>query len=154
MRSFYLTVFAIFCVFSSSSLSAHCQVPCGIYGDELKFGELEQHVETIAKAGKLIREISAKDSLTAQDNQQLIRWTVQKESHAQKIIDEAADYFLAQRIKTDVERYDEKLKLLHHIIAYSMKSKQSVEEETYKTLGNKIAAFKQIYLPDDHSHAR
>lgn len=154
MRSFYLTVFAIFCVFSSSSLSAHCQVPCGIYGDELKFCELEQHVETIAKAGKLIREISAKDSLTAQDNQQLIRWTVQKESHAQKIIDEAADYFLAQRIKTDVERYDEKLKLLHHIIAYSMKSKQSVEEETYKTLGNKIAAFKQIYLPDDHSHAR
>lgn len=150
MKTFYLTAIAILSIFSTSSLSAHCQVPCGIYGDELKFGELEQHVETIAKAGKLIREISAKDPLSAQDKQQLIRWTVQKESHAQTIVDEAADYFLAQRIKPDTDHYEDKLELLHHIIVYSMKSKQSVESEPAEMLGKKIAAFKAIYL--DHAH--
>lgn len=152
MKIIHIALFSILSLFTTASLSAHCQVPCGIYGDELKFGELEQHVETIAKAGKLIREISAKDSLTAQDRQQLIRWTVQKESHAQKIVDEAADYFLAQRIKPDAEHYDDKLELLHHIIVYSMKSKQSVESEPVETLGKKIAAFKAIYLDHGHSH--
>lgn len=152
MKLIYLTAIAFASLFTSASLSAHCQVPCGIYGDELKFGELEQHVETIAKAGKLIREISAKDSLSAQDKQQLIRWTMQKESHAQKIVDEAADYFLAQRIKPDAEHYDEKLELLHHIIVYSMKSKQSVESEPAEILGKKIAAFKGLYLDHSHEH--
>ncbi len=152
MKTFYLTAIVLFSVFSTSSLSAHCQVPCGIFDDEVKFAQLEQNVETIAKAGRLIREISAQDSLSAKDKQQLIRWTMQKESHAQKIIDDAADYFLAQRIKTDAEHYDDKLELLHHIIVYSMKSKQSVENETYEMLGKKIALFKELYLHHDHDH--
>ena len=132
------------------SASAHCQVPCGIYGDELKFGELEQHVETISKSARLIRELSAKKDLTAQDHQQLVRWVNNKESHAQKIIDEAANYFLAQRIKPDQEQYKDKLELLHHIIVYSMKSKQSSGAEAPETLGKKIAKFKALYLDDDH----
>ena len=30
--------------------AAHCQVPCGIYGDERRFEELLEDTETIAKA--------------------------------------------------------------------------------------------------------
>jgi nickel superoxide dismutase len=134
------------------SANAHCQVPCGIYGDELKFGELEQHVETITKSARLIRELSAKKDLTAQDHQQLVRWVNNKENHAAKIIDEAANYFLAQRIKPDQDHYEDKLELLHHIILYSMKSKQSSGTEAPETLGEKLAAFKGLYLDHDHSH--
>lgn len=149
-----LSVFAALFIsaFAIQSASAHCQVPCGIYGDELKFGELEQHVATIAKASAQIVEISAKDSLTAHDQQQLIRWTMNKESHAQKIIDEAANYFLAQRIKPDAAHYAEKLEVLHHIIVFSMKSKQGAGPDAPKTLGEKIAAFKALYLDHGHAH--
>jgi len=150
MKSPNIPGIALAFLFTAASLGAHCQVPCGIYGDELKFGELEQHVETIGKSGKLIRELSAKEELSAQDHQQLVRWTNNKETHAQKIIDEAANYFLAQRIKPGADQYAEKLELLHHIIVYSMKSKQSAESEPAETLGEKIAAFKDIYL--DHRH--
>jgi nickel superoxide dismutase len=134
------------------SANAHCQVPCGIYGDELKFGELEQHVETITKAAAQIRELSDKKELTAQDHQQLVRWVNNKESHASQIIDEAANYFLAQRIKPGQDQYKDKLELLHHIIVYSMKSKQSSGAEAPETLGQKIAAFKKIYLHHNHQH--
>ncbi|MFO8026925.1 MAG: superoxide dismutase [Ni], partial [Opitutales bacterium] len=72
--------------------------------------------------------------------------------HAQKIIDEAANYFLAQRIKPDQDHYKDKLELLHHIIVYSMKSKQSSGADAPETLGKKIAAFKDIYLHHDHKH--
>lgn len=151
MKTLKLLTLALASLFTAASLSAHCQVPCGIFADELKFGELEQHIETIAKAGTQIREISAKETLSAQDRQTIIRWTMTKESHAQTIINEAADYFLAQRIKTDADHYAEKLELLHHIIVYSMKSKQSVESAPVDTLAEKLAAFKELYL--DHTHA-
>ena len=152
MKIIQITTFAIASLLTAASLSAHCQVPCGIYGDELKFDQLEQHIETITKSGKLVRELSAKDELSAQDHQQLVRWTNNKEAHAQKIIDEAANYFLAQRIKPDAEHYAEKVELLHHIIVFSMKSKQSVESKPVETLGEKVAAFKAIYLDHGHSH--
>lgn len=152
MKTIYLLTFALASIFTSASLSAHCQVPCGIYGDELKFGELEQHVETIAKSSAMIREIAAKESLSAQDQQQLVRWTNNKETHAQKIIDEAANYFLAQRIKSDADHYADKLEVLHGIIVYSMKSKQSVEAEPVETLSKKLAEFKELYLDHSHEH--
>lgn len=152
MKIIHILTLALASFFTTASLGAHCQVPCGIYGDELKFGELEQHIATVAKASKTIREISAKDSLTAQDQQQLIRWTTNKESHAQKIIDETANYFLAQRLKPDADHYAEKVELLHHIIVYSMISKQSVENESVDTLAKKLAAFKALYLDHSHKH--
>lgn len=152
MKILQLLALTLASVFTTASLSAHCQVPCGIYGDELKFGELEQHIQTIAKAGAQIREISAKEELSAQDKQQLIRWTMNKESHAQKIIDESANYFLAQRIKPGADHYAEKLEVLHHIIVYSMKAKQSVEDEPVDILSKKLAAFKELYLDHTHSH--
>ena len=150
MKLSHLIVFTLASFCTQLTLNAHCQVPCGIYGDALKFGELEQHVETIIKAGKQIREISAKDPISAQDRQQIIRWTSNKESHAQTIVNEVADYFLAQRIKPDAEHYAEKLECLHHIVVYSMKSKQSVESEPARILEQKIAAFKKLYLVHEH----
>jgi len=152
MKTIHILALTLASLFTTASLSAHCQVPCGIYGDELKFGELEQHVDTIAKAGTQIRELSAKDDLSAQDMQQIVRWTNNKESHAQKIIDETANYFLAQRLKPGADHYAEKVELLHHIIVFSMKSKQSVESDPVDTLSKKLAAFKDIYLDHDHVH--
>ncbi|GEM_PF-138396 len=151
MKKIHRLFFAFASLFTVHSLSAHCQIPCGIFSDELKFSELEEHVVTIEKSAGLIRVLSAKEDLTANDYQQLIRWTTNKETHAQKIIDETANYFLAQRIKSDADYYAEKIKLLHHIIIDAMKTKQSVESETTDKLSEKIAVFKELYL--DHSKA-
>ena len=139
-------------LFTTTSLIAHCQVPCGIYGDELKFNELEQHIETIHKAGAQIRSISSKSPLSAQEQQQLIRWTTNKEDHAQKIIDEVAHYFLAQRIALEADHYEEKIELLHHIIVYAMKSKQSTESEPNQILSTKLSTFKELYLGQGKTH--
>lgn len=152
MKTFHILTLLLASLFTAASLGAHCQVPCGIYGDELKFGELEQHIETIEKSGKMIRELSAKDTLSALDHQQLVRWTNNKETHAQYIIDEVANYFLAQRIKPDADQYADKLEALHHIIVYSMKSKQSPDSEPVETLAKKLATFKDLYLDQTHAH--
>jgi len=151
MRMLHIFAYAFTTLFIAYSLSAHCQVPCGIFSDELKFNELEEHVVTIEKSSRLISELSAKEDLTANDYQQLVRWTTNKETHAQKIIDESANYFLAQRIKTDADHYAEKIEMLHHIIVGAMKTKQSAGKDATAKLIESIAAFKGLYL--DHPHA-
>jgi len=109
---------------------AHCQVPCGIYGDETKFQELGLDVETVTKAMAQITELSGKDD--AQSKQQLGRWIANKESHAQNIMDQMQSYFLAQRIKfpkdeSEHEAYFAKLKSIHEVIVYGMKCKQTID---------------------------
>ena len=152
MKNSHLLFFVFVSLFTVYSLSAHCQIPCGIFSDEPKFRELEEHVETIEKSAGLIRDLSAKGDLTANDHQQIIRWTTNKETHAQKIIDEMANYFLAQRIKADADHYAEKIKLLHHIIVNAMKTKQSVKTEATDMLSEKISAFKELYLGHSQAH--
>ena len=134
----------------ASTAHAHCQVPCGIYGDSTKFDVLMEHVATIEKASAQISELATKEHPSAQDQQQLVRWVDNKEHHAQLIIDEAANYFLAQRIKSGAEHYSDKLTLLHEIIVYAMKSKQTTDGKAVATLGEKLSAFKALYL--DHNH--
>ena len=152
MKNIYVLLIAYASLFTTYSLSAHCQIPCGIFSDEIKFNELEEHVVTIEKSARLIRDLTAKKDLTANDHQQLIRWTINKEMHAQKIIDETANYFLAQRIKTDAEYYTEKIKLLHHIIVDAMKTKQSIEKEATDKLSKEISVFKELYFSHTQAH--
>jgi nickel superoxide dismutase len=152
MKANLLYLITLLSFVTGTSLSAHCQVPCGIFDDEAKFAEFNQHVATIGKSTRLIREIAAKDHLSALDRQQLIRWTLEKEAHAQKIISDTADYFLAQRVKPGTDHYAEKLELLHHIIVDAMKSKQSVENAPVESLAKKIAAFRILYLHLDPTH--
>ena len=152
MKLLQISSILIATLFVSTTLRAHCQLPCGIYGDELKFIELEQHIETIHKAGAQIRSIASKDSLSAQEQQQIVRWTTNKEDHAQKIIDEVANYFLAQRIALEADHYEEKIELLHHIILFAMKSKQSTESEPPKILSTKLSMLKELYLSHGGKH--
>jgi nickel superoxide dismutase len=45
----------------------------------------------------LIAELAGKSD--AQSQNQLVRWVMNKENHAQKIISTISDYFLTQRVK-------------------------------------------------------
>ena len=129
------------------SASAHCQVPCGIYGDDAKFGEIEQHLATVEKAMTQITELS-KDA--AANTNQIVRWTINKESHAQKIQDEVAGYFLAQRVKlpaagADKATYLSHLELLHQITVYAMKCKQTTDLANVAALKKSLASYKAAY---------
>ena len=81
---------------ASGSAWAHCQIPCGIYGDDARFTAMIEDVTTIKKSIQMIEQESAK----AKPNyNQLVRWVKSKEEHADKISDTVLKYFLQQRIK-------------------------------------------------------
>ena len=117
---------------------AHCQVPCGIYGDQLRFEQLLEDAKTIAKAQAQLNELLAEGQPTAQSVNQMARWVMTKEEHAGRVQDTMQAYFLAQRIKADSPRYVEQLKATHTVITSAMKCKQSADGTTAKALEEAI----------------
>jgi len=87
---------------------AHCQIPCGIYDDHARVAAMLEDAATVEKSIQLISELTGKSD--AQSQNQLVRWVMNKENHAQKIIASISDYFLTQRVKTSQDDYVERLK--------------------------------------------
>ena len=124
---------------------AHCQVPCGIYGDQLRFEQLLEDAKTIAKAQAQLNELLAEGQPTAQSVNQMARWVMTKEEHADRVQDTMQAYFLAQRIKADSPRYIEQLKAAHTVITSAMKCKQSADGTTAKALEEAIFDLYRAY---------
>ncbi|WP_404310003.1 superoxide dismutase [Ni] [Neorhodopirellula lusitana] len=140
---------------TASVAQAHCQVPCGIYGDQLRFQQMLEDEHTISKAQISVNELAGQ-SLDAQGHNQLTRWITTKEEHAQRIQDTIAAYFLAQRIKPDSANYTETLTAAHQVIIQAMKCKQSADPETAKALEKSIFQLYRAYEGKEptfeHSH--
>lgn len=132
---------------AAPSAHAHCQVPCGIYGDQLRFEAMLEDQSTIAKAGTLIDELSsqASDGLDALTANQIGRWVTTKEEHAQKIQDTIAAYFMAQRIKEDDGEYTAKLTAAHKVMVAAMKAKQDPSADVAEALKTAILDFYRAY---------
>ena len=148
MKSYLLlAIVALFSFASTSSLHAHCQVPCGIYSDDTVLIDLNTHQQTIAKAMVQINELSADAGKNAN---QLSRWVTNKEEHATKIQDTMTQYFLAQRVKlaeseSNKDAYLNKLSLIHQIIVHAMKCKQTTDPANAQGLLETIEAFTKAY---------
>lgn len=133
---------ALLLTLPAGQLSAHCQIPCGIYDDDNVLGSMRTDVATIEKACTEIDTLAKDCSANAH---QLTRWIVNKESHAQDIQDKVLNYFLAQRLKADAEGYVDKLKLCHEIIVTAMKCKQSTDAANVKHLHELMHQFEEAF---------
>jgi nickel superoxide dismutase len=128
---------------SSNWLFAHCQVPCGVYGDSARFTQMLEDQTTIAKAIAQIVGLAGKKD--AQSANQLSRWVSTKEDHANKIQKIIAEYFLIQRIKSSSEKYEDLLKGAHYVLVAAMKCKQGVDADSATGLKSAIENFQSIY---------
>ena len=132
---------------NSMSVQAHCQIPCGIYDDAARVVEMLESAATVEKSMKLIGELAGKND--AQSQNQLVRWVVNKEEHAQMIISTISDYFLTQRVKASQDDYAERLQKHHAVIVAAMKAKQNSDMQMAMDLKDAINGIAPYY-PDNH----
>jgi len=132
---------------------AHCEIPCGIYEDTLRVELIKEHIITIDRSMKMIIELSKKEN---PNYNQIVRWVNNKEEHANKLQNIVSQYFLHQRIKpTDPEneelyqKYIKQLTLLHELLVYSMKAKQTTDLSYIENLNKTIIVFEKSYF---HTH--
>jgi len=129
-------------------VAPHCQVPCGIYTDQLRFEMMLEDTKTIAKSIAQIGELTGKmknGELSPQTINQATRWVTTKEDHASHIQEVIAQYFLAQRIKTDNAEYTNQLITAHKVIVAAMKAKQAAEPATADALKKSILDLYRAY---------
>lgn len=136
-------------VFGSLAYS-HCQIPCGIYDDEARFNMIAEHIATVEKSMKLIETLSAQQN---PNMNQVVRWVSNKEKHADEISHIVAYYFMAQRVKLPAKgnakafnEYVKKLTLLHEMLIYAMKTKQTTDLENVDKLRSLSDEFHKVYF--------
>lgn len=126
----------------------HCQVPCGIYDDQARIDAMAEHITTIEESMKQIIKLS---NAANKNYNQIVRWVMNKENHADYLQEIVSQYFLAQRIKATNERdeaYVKKVVLLHRMLVYAMQAKQTTDLEVIKKLKSFLNEFRLIYFGD------
>merc|ERR1719245_1152912 len=132
--------------FAAGTQRFHCQVPCGIFTDDLRVKMMIEDAATIRKAVVQTGELHKSGSL--QDIHQMGRWITTKEEHASKIMTTVGDYFMAQKVKKEnltKEEYHEVLAMLHSVMVAAMKTKQSVELGPVDALDAALKSLEPLY---------
>lgn len=137
-------------IFASNSSFAHCEVPCGIYNDQLRVKMLYEHFTTIEKAMTQIESLQKEED---KNYNQIVRWVTTKEDHAKKVQHVVEQYFMHQRIKVKemddkaaYNKYVRQITLAHKLVVYAMKTKQTTDQEYVKKLRETLKAFEEAYF--------
>lgn len=139
---------------SATSVYAHCEVPCGIYGDEMRLDMIAEHITTVEKSMKMVAELSKEPET---NYNQLARWITNKEEHANRIQNIVYQYFMTQRVKPvdedkgdSYKKYVKQLTLLHHMLVYAMKTKQTTDLTNVDKLRDLLEEFRAVYVGGEH----
>ena len=136
-------------------LGGHCQVPCGIFDDPKTVAEVKEHAATIRKAMSQINELHAKGD--AQSCNQMTRWVMTKEEHANHIITTISEYCLCQRVKPagapkspfgSDKDFEDALRAHHLVLVKAMAAKQNVAEAAADALDHAIGDWSKMYIPE------
>jgi nickel superoxide dismutase len=114
-----------------------------MYDDAARVNGMLEDAATVVKATKLIAALAGK--IDAQSQNQMVRWVVNKEQHAQKIIATISNYFLTQRVKPGQEDYMERLAKHHTVIIAAMKAKQNADVKYAEALQDSVKALRSYY---------
>jgi nickel superoxide dismutase len=129
--------------FGTAQVGAHCEIPCGVYDDEMRINMIAEHITTIEKA---MKEIMRLEGQKPTNHNQLTRWVMNKEHHANELQHILTQYFMTQRIKLDAKKYSEKLTSLHKMLVYAMKCKQTTDLSHIATLRSLLREFEGLYF--------
>ncbi|NOZ00426.1 MAG: hypothetical protein GXP54_00865 [Deltaproteobacteria bacterium] len=150
MKKFVAMLFGLGLLATAPAVAhAHCQMPCGIYDDGLRFQSMLEDATTITKAMRQIGDLSADPAKNAN---QITRWVMTKEKTADHVASVISEYFLQQRIKAPTkwdkkadEHYVRLLKAAHGILVTSMKCKQTADPANAKALKGLLEDFRKAY---------
>ena len=127
----------------SSTVWSHCQIPCGIYDDQMRAELIAEHITTIEKSMNQIMDLEKEEDA---NSNQLVRWIMNKEEHASEIQEIVTSYFMTQRIALGADNYEKKLTALHKLIIYAMKCKQATDLSHIKNLRSALDDFNSLYF--------
>lgn len=132
----------IFCFLSPLSLIAHCQMPCGIYHDNMVYDQIDQYVETMYKG---ITVLNDNKFSSVKERNEFARWVYEKEHETKDAADLILRYFLQQKIKPGEADTVKRLTSAHKLLFLMVAIKQGVDLETVKEFNAEWERFKLMF---------
>ncbi len=153
-----LTALCVSLAFAAPAF-AHCEIPCGIYDDEMRLKTIAEHITTIEKSMRGIMDLSRAGE---KNYNQIVRWVDNKEEHATRIQHIVSQYFMTQRVKpvkpdedrAGYQRYVRMLTLLHGLQLHAMTAKQTVDLNQIEILRSLLASFERAYFEQETEQER
>jgi nickel superoxide dismutase len=133
---------------SYGALSAHCQMPCGIYHDDMVYSLIDQYVETMYKGISVLN--NSKFDNTQQRNA-FIRWVMEKEKSSDQTANLITEYFLQQKIKSGEDDTTKRLISAHKLLFMLMQIKQNADLEIVKQFSEEWEKFKLMFHREGYS---
>lgn len=142
MKSRLLIIVLGFVCLLQGTLSAHCQMPCGVYHDEMVFSEIDQYIETMFKG---MTVINANEFKTVQDHNEFVRWVIEKDRESNRIAEVISIYFLQQKIKPGEEDTTKRLVSAHNLLFLLVKIKQTADRNIVDQFADEWEKFKLMF---------
>jgi nickel superoxide dismutase len=140
MKYFTLGIATILC--RTGYLAAHCQMPCGIYHDEMVFNQVDQYIETMYKG---ITELNTIKFSNPKERNNFTRWVLLKETASDEMANLITQYFLQQKIKPDEPDTAKRLVSAHKMLFELTAIKQNVDLKMIETFADEWENFKQMF---------
>ncbi|CCB85783.1 MULTISPECIES: superoxide dismutase [Ni] [Parachlamydia] len=125
-----------------SPLYSHCQMPCGIYHDNMIYDQIDQYVETMVKG---ITVLTDNKFTTLHDKNEFVRWIMTKETESNKVSELITTYFLQQKIKPDEEDSTKKVVMAHRLLFLIVGIKQNIDIKMVKNFQDQWEKFKLLF---------
>ncbi len=127
---------------SDVTLGAHCQLPCGIYHDEVIFGRIDQYVETMYKGVSVLKTNKFNDP---KDRNEFVRWVMQKDQASDEAANLILKYFLQQKMKPGDEDTTKQLISAHKLLFLTVSIKQGVDLQFVEDFSDEWEKFKLMF---------
>lgn len=126
---------------SFERVSAHCDVPCGIYDPSTA----QLAALTVIRSVDQLNELDAKDSLSLNDHANFGRIVATKEEHGIKVKEEIRIIWGDFIKQPQLDAYPELHELTHNIMLAGSKAKQHVDKDAALDLLDKVNRFAEIF---------
>ncbi|MGZ3634297.1 MAG: superoxide dismutase [Ni] [Parachlamydiaceae bacterium] len=142
MKQFSLMISSLIFLLSQNQLSAHCQMPCGIYHDDMVFDQIDQYVETMYKG---ISVLNNNKFSNPKERNEFIRWVIEKEQASDEVASLLNSYFLQQKIKGNEPDTDKRLKAVHNLLTRCVAIKQNADLKFVEDFSDEWEKFKLLF---------
>ncbi|MBA3237386.1 MAG: hypothetical protein H0T62_03430 [Parachlamydiaceae bacterium] len=127
---------------SRGEIHAHCQMPCGIYHDDMVYDQIDQYVETMYKG---ISVLNNNKFSNPKERNEFVRWVLEKDQASDEAASLMCKYFLQQKIKSGEPDTVKRLVSLHKLLCNLVIIKQNVDLKFIETFSDEWEQFKLMF---------
>lgn len=142
MKKIKFAVALLALAFCRADLNAHCQMPCGIYHDDMVYDQIDQYVETMYKGVSVLKNSKFSD---VRERNEFVRWVLQKEKASDDVAMLLTQYFLQQKIKAGEPDTAKRLVAVHNLLFDLVCIKQNADLKFVEDFSTEWEKFKLMF---------